>query len=189
MATTSTASARPQTEPADEFLWLEEIHGEQPMEWVREQNRHTDTLLDGPDLEYMTERVLDVMDSPSRIPAVTKHGPYYYNFWRDAQHPRGLWRRTTLDSYRTEEPEWDVILDVDGAPRGSPGSVTTPSGTSCWILTTWLEPKAWSGCSPARTCCSRSTRTDSGGALWSGCPPMAGMPCAHANSIWKPGSS
>ena len=64
MATTSSASARPQTEPADEFLWLEEIHGEQPMEWVREQNRHTDTLLDGPDLEYMTERVLDVMDSP-----------------------------------------------------------------------------------------------------------------------------
>lgn len=117
MATTSTASARPQTEPADEFLWLEEIHGEQPMEWVREQNRRTDTLLDGPDLESMTERVLDVMDSPSRIPAVTKHGPYYYNFWRDAQHPRGLWRRTTWESWLSDDPEWDVLLDIDHLAR------------------------------------------------------------------------
>jgi prolyl oligopeptidase len=36
-----------------------------------------------------------------------------YNFWRDAAHPRGLWRRTTLESYRTSSPEWDVVIDVD----------------------------------------------------------------------------
>ncbi|MBD2766185.1 S9 family peptidase [Kocuria sp. cx-455] len=117
MATPPTASARPLTEPADEFLWLEEIHGEQPMEWVREQNRRTDTLLDGPDLESMTERVLDALDSPSRIPAVTKHGPHYYNFWRDAQHPRGVWRRTTWESWLGDNPEWDVLLDIDHLAR------------------------------------------------------------------------
>jgi prolyl oligopeptidase len=40
-------------------------------------------------------------------------GAYYYNFWRDGQNPRGLWRRTTLEEYRKAEPRWDVLLDLD----------------------------------------------------------------------------
>src|SRR5690606_26105940 len=35
------------------------------------------------------------------------------NFWQDAQHVRGVWRRTTLDSYRTAEPAWETVLDFD----------------------------------------------------------------------------
>lgn len=104
-------------EPEDEFLWLEDLHGERPMTWVQEQNERTETLLDGPHLTSMTERVLEVMDSPSRIPAVTKHGPYYYNFWRDAQHPRGVWRRTTWQSWLSDSPEWEVLLDIDELAR------------------------------------------------------------------------
>lgn len=113
----TTTSSDIQTEPVDEFLWLEDIHGERPMEWVRAQNRRTETLVEGPELTSVTERVLTVMDSPSRIAAVTKHGPYYYNFWRDAQHPRGLWRRTTWESWLSDDPEWDVLLDVDELSR------------------------------------------------------------------------
>ncbi len=33
--------------------------------------------------------------------------------WKDAANPRGLWRRTTLDSFRTAKPEWETLLDVD----------------------------------------------------------------------------
>src|SRR5690606_9423077 len=55
----------------------------------------------------------EILDSDERIPFVVKRGEYYYNFWRDAKHPRGLWRRTTLDEYRKDDPEWDVIIDVD----------------------------------------------------------------------------
>jgi prolyl oligopeptidase len=47
-----------------------------------------------------------------------KRGPHLYNFWRDAAHPRGLWRRTTLEEYRKAEPSWDVLLDVDALARG-----------------------------------------------------------------------
>jgi prolyl oligopeptidase len=36
-----------------------------------------------------------------------------YNFWRDAHNPRGLWRRTTLDDYRTAAPVWEKLLDLD----------------------------------------------------------------------------
>src|SRR5690606_18747340 len=55
----------------------------------------------------------DVLDSDERIPYVRRRGDYLYNFWQDAEHPRGLWRRTTLESYRTDQPEWEVLIDVD----------------------------------------------------------------------------
>ena len=49
----------------------------------------------------------------AKIPGVEKIGGYYYNFWKDAQHPRGLWRRTTLDEYRKPEPRWETVIDLD----------------------------------------------------------------------------
>ncbi len=61
----------------------------------------------------MRAEALEVLDTEARIPYVRRRGDYLYNFWRDAANPRGLWRRTTLDSYRTTEPDWDVIFDVD----------------------------------------------------------------------------
>src|SRR5204863_1429229 len=36
-----------------------------------------------------------------------------YNFWTDAQHPRGLWRRTTPDGFRSDAPHWDILIDLD----------------------------------------------------------------------------
>src|SRR5262249_28098159 len=48
-----------------------------------------------------------------RIPLVTRRGDLLYNFWQDSDHPRGLWRRTTLEQYRQPAPDWDVLLDVD----------------------------------------------------------------------------
>ena len=54
-----------------------------------------------------------ILDSDARIPAIQKIGPYYYNFWRDAKNPRGLWRRTTLDEYRKAKPDWEIVLDLD----------------------------------------------------------------------------
>ena len=65
--------------------------------------------------EQMRSEALEVLDTEARIPYVRRRGDYLYNFWRDAANPRGLWRRTTLESYRTEEPDWDVILDVDAS--------------------------------------------------------------------------
>jgi prolyl oligopeptidase len=54
-----------------------------------------------------------VLDSHDKIAHVTRIGDLYYNFWRDADHERGLWRRTTLDAYRTDEPDWETVLDLD----------------------------------------------------------------------------
>ena len=48
---------------------------------------------------------------------IQKEGRYYYNFWRDAKNPRGLWRRTTLEEYRRDQPAWEVVLDLDELGR------------------------------------------------------------------------
>ena len=97
----------------DENLWLEDIHGEAPLAWVGEQNTLTSEALDSPELDELAGRILEVIDSDDRIPIVSRRGKHLYNFWRDTEHPRGLWRRTTLDSYLTATPLWEILLDVD----------------------------------------------------------------------------
>jgi prolyl oligopeptidase len=58
-------------------------------------------------------RLLAILDSKDRIPMVSQIGDRLYNFWRDAQNPKGVWRRTTLDEYRKPEPAWETVLDLD----------------------------------------------------------------------------
>jgi prolyl oligopeptidase len=101
----------------DENLWLEDIHGEAPLAWAAEQTAATLARFASPEFDALTGRLLEVIDSDDRIPIVTRRGAHLYNFWRDAAHPRGLWRRTTLESYRADETEWDVLLDVDALGR------------------------------------------------------------------------
>ena len=101
----------------DPYLWLENIDGEDALNWVRERNDATVAAFSGDDFRRMQADALEVLDTDTRIPYVRRRGQYLYNFWRDAANPRGLWRRTTLASYCTEDPDWDVIIDVDELAR------------------------------------------------------------------------
>ena len=107
----ATSGAAP--EPVDENVWLEEIYGEEQLAWVKEQNSRTEDLLEDADYASLEGRILEVLDSTDRIAMVGKRGDWYYNFWKDRHNPKGLWRRTTWESYCTDSPEWDVLLDVD----------------------------------------------------------------------------
>jgi len=101
----------------DPYLWLEDVAGDEALDWVRAQNEPTLAELGGAQFERMRTEALEVLDTDARIPYVRRRGEYLYNFWRDAANPRGLWRRTTLDSYRTDSPDWDVLIDVDALGR------------------------------------------------------------------------
>ncbi len=101
----------------DPYLWLEDIGGDEALDWVRRHNEPTIAELRDERFEQMRSEALEVLDTDARIPYVRRRGEYLYNFWRDAANPRGLWRRTTLDSYRSEEPDWDVVIDVDDLAR------------------------------------------------------------------------
>src|SRR6516225_2945153 len=101
------ASAVPTHHPDD--LWLEDVTGAEALDWVRTQNQQsTQELAGSPEFKSMEARFLKILDSNERIPFVDKIGDHYYNFWRDAQHERGLWRRTTLAEYRKPSPAWET---------------------------------------------------------------------------------
>ncbi len=94
--------------------WMLEQEGTRAMEWVNAQNaRTTDELAKSDEFKSMNDRFLKILDSRDRIPGVSRIGDRYYNFWRDGQHPRGLWRRTTLEEYRKPAPNWETVLDLD----------------------------------------------------------------------------
>ena len=102
----------------DPYLWLEDVEGDDALAWVREQNAVSTKLLEADqDFEELRRDLLAILDSNERIPMVTKRGPHFYNFWQDADHPRGIWRRTTIDEYRKPDPAWDVLIDVDELNR------------------------------------------------------------------------
>jgi prolyl oligopeptidase len=99
---------------ADPYLWLEDVGGDKALSWVREQNAAAlQELQAQPNYPGIHERLKTILNSKERIPYVTRHGDHYYNFWRDAQHTRGIWRRTTLEQYRKPEPHWETVLDID----------------------------------------------------------------------------
>ena len=98
----------------DPYLWLEDVGGEEALAWVREQNAAALVELQAqPDYPGIHERLKTILNSKERIPFVSKRGDYFYNFWRDARHTRGIWRRTTLEEYRKAEPQWETVLDID----------------------------------------------------------------------------
>jgi prolyl oligopeptidase len=97
----------------DTFLWLEDIDGEDALAWARRHNEATVAEFGGDTFEQLRAEALEVLDTDTRIPYVRRRGEHLYNFWRDAANPKGLWRRTTLASYRSDEPDWEVLVDVD----------------------------------------------------------------------------
>jgi prolyl oligopeptidase len=122
-------SADPSAE--DPFLWLEDVLGERALAWVGERNRESQGELTAlPSYAELRPRLLAVLNARDRIPQVTRRGKFFYNFWQDAGHQRGLWRRTTLAQYRQPEPAWQTLLDLD-ALAATEGEDWVWKGATC----------------------------------------------------------
>ena len=106
---------RPTLEAPDDdpYLWLEEIDGKGALAWVETQNAATLTRFGDQRFAADRDALAAIFDRPDNIPLIARRGARVFNFWKDAAHPRGLWRATTLDSYRREPPEWGILLDLD----------------------------------------------------------------------------
>jgi prolyl oligopeptidase len=99
---------------ADPYLWLEDIHGARAMRWVRAQNERATAILQAdPDYQKDYDSILRVLDATDRIPYGELDHQYVFNFWQDAAHPKGIWRRTTIADYANAEPHWEGLLDLD----------------------------------------------------------------------------
>jgi prolyl oligopeptidase len=97
----------------DPYLWLEDIEGESAVDFVERQNAHMMQQFADADFERDRDALASIYDRPDNIPYVGRRGGWLYNLWKDADHPRGLWRRTTLTEFRKPAPNWEIILDLD----------------------------------------------------------------------------
>ena len=114
MSDSSPQKSQKRMEATDPFLWLEDVHGAKPLEWVKTQNtKSTLQLQRDPDYQRDYDSILKVMDATDRIPYGTIDHQFVFNFWQDATHPKGVWRRTTIADYANAQPKWDVLLDLD----------------------------------------------------------------------------
>jgi prolyl oligopeptidase len=103
----------------DPYKWMEEIEGERPLAWAKAQNARSLAVLQG-DARYagLESEALAILNAKDRVPNVSFAGDgSMRNFWQDAEHVRGLWRKTTLESYRTATPVWETILDIDALSK------------------------------------------------------------------------
>ena len=114
----------------DDYLWLEDLHSPEAGRWVADRNAETLGALTGGDFTRVKDAIREVLDSKDRIPRPAWCGDgLYYNFWSDADHPRGLWRRTTAEQYKRDQPEWEVLLDVDALNRAEDENWTWSGAT------------------------------------------------------------
>ena len=106
----------------DPYQWLEEVEGARADAWVRAANARAEAALVDAAFEADRAAILAVLDSDQRIPHVRRRGDLLYNLWEDARNRRGLWRRTTVASYRTAAPDWETVIDIDAlaAAEGRP---------------------------------------------------------------------
>ena len=118
----------------DPYLWLEDVDSERALGWVAARNADTEAeLTAAPGYAPLRTRLKTILDSKDRIPYVRKHGDRFYNFWRDAGHERGIWRRTLLAEYRKPEPQWETVLDLDRLARDE-------GENWVWAGATFLKP-------------------------------------------------
>jgi prolyl oligopeptidase len=108
------AHAQNLTGPDDKYQWLEDVSGERSMAWVNAENERSAKALDvGPVYTALAETALKVLESPTRLPSPQFRVGDIYNTWQDAQHVRGILRRTSLDSYLKDQPDWHTVIDYD----------------------------------------------------------------------------
>ncbi len=99
---------------ADPYIWLEDVHGEKPMAWVEAENARSLAVLKGdPRYASFHADALKIVNATDRIPMPEQVGQAVFNFWQDPTHVRGIWRRTSPESYATAAPQWETVIDLD----------------------------------------------------------------------------
>ena len=129
----------------DPFIWLEDVEGERALAWVEERNARTMAELTAvPVYDSLFEETLAILNSSDRIAYPSITGDRLYNFWQDADNPRGVWRRTTWEAYLGGDPDWDVLLDLDSLSAAENanwawhgGDCLAPEYERCLV---WLSP-------------------------------------------------
>jgi prolyl oligopeptidase len=126
---------------ADDHLALEKVDGAEAMAFVAGENTKSLASLTG-DKRYedFRTKAFAILSATDRTPVPSFLGDGIGNFWQDAKNPKGVWRTTTLDSYRSATPQWQVLLDIDALARAEGkdwvfkgADCLAPSETRCLV--------------------------------------------------------
>ena len=98
----------------DPYLWLEDVSSQKALQWVEAHNAKSTAALEAdPHYQPFYAQALEIAQAKDRIPSASFIGGQVYNFWQDEDYVRGIWRRTSLESYASGKPEWETVLDLD----------------------------------------------------------------------------
>jgi prolyl oligopeptidase len=115
----------------DPYIWLEDKDGAKPLAWVEAENARTlPRLQNDPRYAGFYSQALAIASAEDRIPMPDQRFGRIYNFWRDAQHPQGIWRWTTEADYAAAQPRWTTALDLDALSKAE-GRQWVWKGASC----------------------------------------------------------
>ncbi|MEM8786583.1 MAG: S9 family peptidase, partial [Pseudomonadota bacterium] len=104
--------------PVDPFEWLEAIEDEAALDWVRAENTRSKGEIEAdPRFPVFKDTMLEILNAEDRIPYGSVRDGFVYNFWQDETNVRGVWRRTPLESYKTDAPDWETLLDIDALAK------------------------------------------------------------------------
>ena len=112
------ASTQTSATPDDPYIWLEDVSGQRSMDWVNGHNAKTQAVLEAdPRYQQYYSEALEIAQAQDRIPYGSFRAGQIYNFWQDADHVRGILRKTTRASYESGQPKWTTVLDVDALAK------------------------------------------------------------------------
>ena len=119
----------------DPFLWLEQTESPRALAWVKTQNDRSLAVLQGdPRYSPFHAEALKILEATDRIPAPSFIGAVVYNYWQDADHVRGLWRRTDQADYAKPNPTWETVLDLDALSKAEAANWVW-KGANCFAPT------------------------------------------------------
>lgn len=107
-------AARETVAATDPYEWLESTDSARVVEWVSRQNQSTlQILAKDPRYPRTESEMRAILSAKDRLPYPHLRGGWVYNFWQDAKHPRGVWRRARTEDYAKPGINWQTLLDLD----------------------------------------------------------------------------
>jgi prolyl oligopeptidase len=130
-ATKAAATTDAWTPPADPYIWLEDVNGERSMNWVHAENAKTLGVLEkDPRFEGLFKDAVKIAEAKDKIAYPGFLGGEIYNFWQDADHVQGVWRKTSFDDYQKSDPHWTTVIDMDALSKAN-GKHLVFDGANC----------------------------------------------------------
>lgn len=102
----------------DPYVWLEDWTGPRAMQWVEAENKATTAAFQSdPRYPDYHAKALAIASAKDRIAMPMLIHGRIYNFWRDGDHPQGIWRWTSEADYARDRPNWTTVLDLDALSK------------------------------------------------------------------------